>query len=64
MWMKHPTLPDAEPAEVQTESFLGVWRHRGWVEADPPAVEEFKPAQAEPSKADAGPALSKKREEK
>lgn len=41
--MSHPTLPDSPPAEVAESSFLAVWRHRGWVEADPPAVEDDTP---------------------
>ena len=38
--MSHPTLPDAAPAEVVESSFLAVWRHRGWVEADPPVEDD------------------------
>lgn len=43
MYMSHPTLPDAPPTEVAESAFQGLWRHRGWVEAEAPAVEVDTP---------------------
>lgn len=51
IFMKHPGLPEAEPATTTQAAFDKVWAEKGWVQVDPDQAraERSKPQAAAPA---------------